>query len=255
MAVVWLIVKILLWALAALLGLALLALLVPVTVEISYTQKAGAALWLRVLPVHIRLYPRPAPRRKKPGKAKKRGGPGGRGRHGRAQAAGAAGPHSTPPAPAAAGGQGAAQQTAPAAEKGQAQPPKAGAAAGGQPLERQLPFRLGQLGDILATAGGFMRRVLAGLRVHGLKAYLPVCRETAAQTALGVGRVWAALGAALGVLQNFVRVQPGEVTVEPDYTGQRQGDASFSCKITAHLIIMVIAGLWALRRLKQQKII
>ena len=98
-----------------------------------------------------------------------------------------------------------------------------------------------------------MRRLLAGLTVHGIKAFLPVHKDTAADTALAVGRIWAAVSAGLGALQNFIRIRPGEITVQPDYTGDEERNASFSCKITGCLFIMVSVGIWAFRRLKEQK--
>ena len=58
MAALWLIVRILLWVLAALLGLAALALFVPLTAELR-ADETGFAAWLRVLFVRIKLYPRP----------------------------------------------------------------------------------------------------------------------------------------------------------------------------------------------------
>ena len=72
-------------------------------------------------------------------------------------------------------------------------------------------------------------------------------------TALAVGRIWAAVGAGLGALQNFIRIRPGQITVQPDYTGDEERKASFSCKITGCLFIMVSVGIWAFRRLKEQK--
>ena len=74
-----------------------------------------------------------------------------------------------------------------------------------------------------------------------------------ADTALAVGRIWAAVGAGLGALQNFIRIRPGQITVQPDYTGDEERKASFSCKITGCLFIMVSVGIWAFRRLKEQK--
>ena len=58
MAALWLIVRILLWVLAVLLGLVVLALFVPITAELR-ADETGFAAWLRVLFVRIKLYPRP----------------------------------------------------------------------------------------------------------------------------------------------------------------------------------------------------
>ena len=58
MAALWLIVRILLWVLAVLLGLVVLALFVPITAELR-AEVSGFAAWLWVLFVRIKLYPRP----------------------------------------------------------------------------------------------------------------------------------------------------------------------------------------------------
>ena len=123
----------------------------------------------------------------------------------------------------------------------------------GVSLADKLPKDLDRTLALVSTAGGAVRRLLAGLTVHGVKAFLPVHKDTAADTALAVGRVWTAVGAGLGVLQNFIRIRPGEITVLPDYTGSEERNASFSCKITGCLFIMVSVGIWAFRRLKEQK--
>lgn len=267
MAALWLTVRILLGVLAVLLGLVALALFVPVTAELRADEK-GFAAWLRVLFVRIKLYPRP-PKKEKPRRPKQR-------KKARAPAKGQERPAPSPAADAASAGTaradgpaagkeqaahkaGAGRQTAaqtPAGRPEQKKEAGAGKKDGGAPsLADKLPKDLDRTLALVSTAGGAVRRLLAGLTVHGVKAFLPVHRDTAAETALAVGGVWAAVGAALGALQNFVRIRPGEITVQPDYTGKEQEKASFSCKITSHLFIMVLVGIWAFRRLKEQKIL
>lgn len=248
MAALWLIVRILLWVLAVLLGLVVLALFVPITAELQ-ADETGFAAWLRVLFVRIKLYPRPEKEEKpRPEKRKKE--------------------KKAPPAPAekvpAQTVQQAAPENAPQAKETPA--PKAEAPAGPAPqkqakaaqpqnasLADKLPKDLDRTLALVTTTGGAVRRLLAGLTVHGIKAFLLVHKDTAADTALAVGRIWAAVGAGLGALQNFIRIRPGEITVQPDYTGDEERNASFSCKITGCLFIMVSVGIWAFRRLKEQK--
>lgn len=248
MAALWLIVRILLWVLAVLLGLVVVALFVPITAELQ-ADETGFAAWLRVLFVRMKLYPRPEKEEKPwPEKRKKE--------------------KKAPPAPAekapAQTVRQADRENAPQAKETPA--PKAEAPAGPAPqkqakaaqpqsasLADKLPKDLDRTLAFVATAGGAVRRLLAGLTVHGIKAFLPVHKDTAADTALAVGRIWAAVGAGLGALQNFIRIRPGEITVQPDYTGDEERNASFSCKITGCLFIMVSVGIWAFRRLKEQK--
>lgn len=250
MAALWLIVRILLWVLAVLLGLVVAALFVPITAELQ-ADETGFAAWLRVLFVRIKLYPRPEkeekPRRKKEKKAR---------------------PAPAEKAPAEKALVQSAQQAAPAQEPPAEAAPasKAGTAGGPAPkkqaktqeakspsLADKLPKDLDCTLALVSTAGGAVRRLLAGLTVHGIKAFLPVHKDSAADTAMAVGRVWAAVGAGLGALQNFIRIRPGEITVQPDYTGDEERKASFSCKITGCLFIMVSVGIWAFRRLREQK--
>lgn len=255
MAALWLIVRILLWVLAVLLGLVVLALFVPVTAELR-ADETGFTAWLRVLFVRIKLYPRPEkeekPRREKRKKEKK--APPAL----KAEPGSEAGPAPDPTAQQAVSETAPAVKHAPEKESEKAGGPAPGKTAKaaekkGVSLADKLPKDLDRTLALVPTAGGAVRRLLAGLTVHGVKAFLPVHKDTAADTALAVGRVWAAVGAGLGVLQNFIRIRPGEITVLPDYTGSEERNASFSCKITGCLFIMVSVGIWAFRRLKEQK--
>lgn len=246
MAALWLIVRILLWVLAVLLGLVVLALFVPVTAELR-ADETGFAAWLRVLFVRIKLYPRPE-KEEKP-RPEKRKAPKKPRQEPKAE-----------PAPVQTTGQTASESEPPAkhesAEKNGGPAPKKQEKPQGAKspsLADKLPQDLDRTLALVSTAAGAVRRLLAGLTVHDVKAFLPVHRDTAAQTALAVGGVWAAVGAGLGALQNFIRIRPGEITVQPDYTGDEERNASFSCKITGCLFIMVSVGIWAFRRLKEQK--
>lgn len=253
MAALWMIVRILLWVLAVLLGLAALALFVPLTAELR-ADETGFAAWLRVLFVRIKLYPRPEKEEKpRPEKRKRKkektpapktkpfpeAAPD--------RSAPQAAPESEPPEKEKPASK-AAPAPGPAPEK------KAKAAAAQSPsLADKLPKDLDRTLALVSTAGGAVRRLLAGLTVHDVNAFLPVHKDSAADTALAVGRIWAAVGAGLGALQNFIRIRPGQITVQPDYTGGEERNASFSCKITGCLFIMVSVGIWAFRRLKEQK--
>lgn len=255
MAALWMIVRILLWVLAALLGLAALALFLPLTAELR-ADETGFAAWLRVLFVRIKLYPRPQKEEKPQPEKRKR----------KKEKTPAPAPGAKPvpeAAPARSARQAAPESEPPEKEK---PAPKAGPAPGPAPekkakaaqpkspsLADKLPKDLDRTLALVSTAGGAVRRLLAGLTVHSVKAFLPVHKDSAADTALAVGRIWAAVGAGLGALQNFIRIRPGRITVQPDYTGGEERNASFSCKITGCLFIMVSVGIWAFRRLKEQK--
>lgn len=280
MAVVWLILKGIGWILLVLLALLIAALLVPVTAELCYEQGKFTAA-LRVLAVRVRLYPRP----EKPEKPKKQKKP----RKPKQEKTGPVQPKPTqaavkpaeeklaapaekPVEPVASSVQ-AEQKTEPAQKEGTPQPAarQTGKAAAQPPQnkadktppkqeapkkpEKTLQKTVDWVLTWVRTGGQILRRLLEGFKIHHIRIYLPVHRENAASTALAVGAVHAGLGASFGMLQNFLDLRMEQLVIEPDYTGEHQGQEHFSCKITSHLIIMVITGVWALLRLRKEKLI
>ena len=240
MGALWLALRVLLWALAALLALLALALLVPVGVQICW-QEGALTLDARAGFVRLRLYPRKKgfalpgldkigafckklflavrsvfrailsilrlPRRLLRKKRPKR-------------------PKSAPPAGAA------------------PKPPKGGE---GASLPR-IEWSLGLIARLAGLAGGLLRRMLAGVRVSRIRLRLPVHGPDAAATALQYGRLNAALHAN-AALSNLMRLEWEELALVPDFTGEARGSEYFSCKITTRLFIMVTAGVWAVYQL------
>ena len=269
MAVAWLILKGIGWLLLVILALLIAALLVPVTAELCYEQGKFTAA-LRVLAVRVKLYPRPEkpakPKKKKKPRKRKKGKPAAAQSQPAqtvmketekktvepaappAQKAQTEGPESKKAAP---------QPAARPVGKATARPPqkKAGKAQPQPQPEKTLQETVDWVLSWLRTGGQILRRLLEGFKIHHIRIYLPVHRETAASTALAVGAVHAGLGASFGMLQNFLDLRMEQMVIEPDYTGEHQGQEHFSCKITSHLIIMVITGVWALLRLRREKLI
>lgn len=267
MAVAWLILKGIGWLLLVILALLIAALLVPVTAELCYEQGKFTAA-LRVLAVRVKLYPRPEkpakPKKQKKPRKRKKGKPAAAQSQPAqtvmketekktvepaappAQKAQTEGPESKKAAPQPAArpaGKATARPTQQKTGKAQPQPEKA--------LQETVDWVL----SWVRTGGQILRRLLEGFKIHHIQIYLPVHRETAASTALAVGAVHAGLGASFGMLQNFLDLRMEQLVIEPDYTGEHQGQEHFSCKITSHLIIMVITGVWALLRLRREKLI
>ena len=273
MAVVWLILKGIGWILLVLLALLIAALLVPVTTELCYEQGKFTAA-LRVLAVRVRLYPRPEKperpqKRKKPRKPKQeKTGP----VQPKPTQEKLAAPVEKPVEPAASSVQ-AEQKTEPAQKERTPQPAarQTGKAATQPPQrkedktppkqeapkkpEKTLQETVDWVLAWVRTGGQILRRLLEGFKIHHIRIYLPMQRENAASTALAVGAVHAGLGASFGMLQNFLDLRMEQLVIEPDYTGEHQGQEHFSCKITSHLIIMVITGVWALFCLRKEKLI
>ena len=276
MAVLWLILKGIGWVLLVLLALLIAALLVPVTAELCYERGKFTAA-LRVLAVRVKLYPRPEkPKKQKKSRRPKKAKPAAK----KPAARSAVKPKTEPTAaPAQPQGepeeipeqkaqaempgqkQAAPQPAARQTGKSTAQPPqqKAGKAqpkqAALQNPEKTLQETLDWVLTWVRTGGQILRRLLEGFKIHHIQIYLPVHGETAASTALAVGAVYAGLGASFGMLQNFLDLRMEQLVVEPDYTGEHRGQEHFSCKITSHLIIMVVTGVWALLRLREEKLI
>lgn len=265
MAVLWLILKGIGWVLLVLLALLIAALLVPVTAELCY-EKGQFSAALRVLAVRVKLYPRPEkpekpqkqkkPRRPKKAKPVTKKPTAQAAAEQEKAAATEQTPAHKPQAEVSEQKQTAPQPAARQTGKATARPPqqKAGKAAQQKP-EKTLQETLDWVLAWVRTGGQILRRLLEGFKIHHIQIYLPVHGESAASTALAVGAVHAGLGASFGMLQNFLDLRMEQLVIEPDYTGEHQGREHFSCKITSHLIIMVITGVWALLRLHKEKLI
>lgn len=115
----------------------------------------------------------------------------------------------------------------------------------------ELPWPL--IRRLLGMAGPIIRKVLGALRIYDLELVLPVhCRE-AADTAITYGRVSALIYGTLALLQNLCHLEAKRIRLEPDFTGEQGEIEYFSCKITTHLFIIVVIILWVLFRLKWPK--
>lgn len=220
MAAVWLVLRVLLWVLAGLLVLLLIALVLPVGANITW-EKGALTVDARAAFVRLRVYPF-AKRKKKAKLGKKR----------------PAKPKQPPQQPAAAGGKPGAEAGAKPAEPKPAKEP---------PI--RLEFTLTTIRALASTAGGLIRRVLRGIRVYDITLRLPVHGQDAADTALRYGRLNALLHTTLAAVSNLMRVECKQLALAADFTDEYKGQETFSCKITTRLIIMVTAGIWALYRL------
>ncbi len=104
-------------------------------------------------------------------------------------------------------------------------------------------------------AKGFVRAVLGALRITHIRFYWTVHAEQAADTALQYGKAQAWLHSGLGVLNNLFWLDFDECRLEPDFTGKREETEYFSCKVSAQLIIIAIAAVKLVLRLKDEDVL
>ena len=109
--------------------------------------------------------------------------------------------------------------------------------------------------QFVSTVGGLMRMVLKLIQIRDIRIIYPIRGEDAAQTAIRYGQVHAYFGSALGVLRNFLNMRFKQVDILPDFNGDCKYQRYFYCKIQAIPFIIIIAALYALTRLKGEKLI
>lgn len=95
---------------------------------------------------------------------------------------------------------------------------------------------------LLASGKDALKPVLHNLRIIDTRLVLPVHAEEAADTALKFGRAQTAIGTARALLDGRLDVRFKQLEVIPDFTGQRQDELFFACKIVLNPVIMVVAG-------------
>lgn len=289
MAIVWVVLKVVLWVLLVLLALLLIVLFLPITAEIKYTAQDGVLLKVGALFLRLQLFPskpkkqrwwhrkqKPNAEATEPQKPPQTAQPvteqepqvqpeAETKEHTKEQTPQPETAQSAPkqqpqPQPAATG-----QAAKTASEPANKQPnPKKQKpvskmnlkdVAKQEPVGKKLQFSLDLVKKFLPLAGTSMKRLLWSLRIHHICINLPVHADDAAKTAIKVGQINAGLGAGFGVLQNFLRLRFGQTEIWPDYHGEHKQEAFFSCKITAQLYIMLIVGVWLLLQLRKEKII
>lgn len=262
MAVVWLILKIILWILAGLLALVLLVLILPITAHLEYSAAQGFKAAVGILGLRFRVYPPKESKKKEKSQTKTASV--------QTDAVSPEPPSAAEPQPAHTSTvqvpQPEPQKPQPLREEIPIQektlPKETRQAPAPQPKPRKQPktkkepgtaqkllSMLSMAKELIGIAGGAIRRLLKGIWIHQIRILLPIHKGDAAETAIQTGRIHAAAGASLGVLRNFLNLSFKQYQIEPDYTGERQDEAFFSCKITSSLIIMIIVAVWALPKI------
>lgn len=261
LALVFLILKILGVILLILLGMILLILVIPVGIRGEIARR-HPALYAKVGPVEVKVYPFP-PEKEKQGKKEKKNKPSQNETN-----------EDTPPGTGGKNGKNSPKppekqekpQALPASlalpktsRESIKKPPEPGDKTKTEPETtaapekgvKDLPWDL--IRRLLGMAGPIIQKVLRAVRIYDLELVLPVHGRDAADTAITYGRVSALVYGTLTLVQNLCRFQAKRIRLEPDFTGEQGEIEYFSCKITTHLFIIVVIILWVLFRLKWPK--
>ena len=252
MAVLWFVLKIIFWILIGLLAVVLTLLILPVTAEMSYSQEKGFSLVARVLCFWYTVLPQ----KEKTVKADEQSREDGKATANKNREPSVPEKSSTAlesvqadktdaimpklPVPAAKGGQQAAVKQSTDPSFSEQKKTKQ------EPVWNKLSGLLNKAKELALIAGKAIRLLFKGVWIHSIRIYLPVHAADAAQTAIQTGQIHGAAGAALGVLNHTFHLSFKQYEIEPDYIGDRQNKAFFSCKITSCLLIMIVVVIWAL---------
>ena len=124
-----------------------------------------------------------------------------------------------------------------------------------KPARQKAKLTVDALCTMAGAAGRFLRAVLGALRITHIRICLPVSGQDAADTAVQYGQTNAWLHTALAFLNRVFWLEFDQVRIEPDFTGNLAGSEVFSCKVSARLIIMGIAGAAFVYTLFREKIL
>jgi hypothetical protein len=121
--------------------------------------------------------------------------------------------------------------------------------------KEKIELTVDQICDAVKDTGAFAKKVLGTMRITQIRLYLPISGADAADTALNYGRAQGWLHASLGFLNRLLWLDFKECRLEPDFTGKSAEPAYASCKISAQLIIIGIAGFKLYGKLKDNGIL
>lgn len=134
------------------------------------------------------------------------------------------------------------------------QPKKsAGSGAGGSGGLGGLPWE--KITSALELLPEVLKKLFGSIRIYDIRLTVPIHMNDAAATAIWYGRVNGLIGGTVAAASHIFQVELKELNVLCDFTGEAAGKEHFSCKITTHLMQLVILGITTLIQLKKRKII
>ncbi|MEG0877553.1 MAG: DUF2953 domain-containing protein [Oscillospiraceae bacterium] len=112
-----------------------------------------------------------------------------------------------------------------------------------------------KLAGLVSTAGMAMKIIFKGIYFTKATIIYPVHCEDAADTAINYGKTHAYLGAAIATLRNYLHISFKELNIIPDFTGEYKYRRYFYCNIWGTPFIIVVAGIYAFKRILKEKLI
>lgn len=128
---------------------------------------------------------------------------------------------------------------------------------GKQSTRKKLEFELSvdKIISMLQAAGDAIKIIFKGLFFTNIQIVYPIYEEDSAQTAIAFGQTQAYFGGVAATLQNFINLSFKSVDFIPDFTGEHKYRRYFYCNIWSCAFIMIVAGIYALIKLKKENVI
>ena len=123
------------------------------------------------------------------------------------------------------------------------------------PVEKQKvePSLIEKVVSLLKTATGAVKIAMKGIWVSVWVRW-PIQGKDAADTAISFGRWNGWIGGICAALSNLMQFRLRKLDLIPDFAGEYKGKEKLRAKITASPLMFLIAGFWALKELKKNKI-
>ncbi len=116
------------------------------------------------------------------------------------------------------------------------------------------PSTIEKVVSLLKTAKGAVKIAMKGIWVSVWVRW-PIQGKDAAKTAISFGRWNGWIGGICASLSNLMQFRLRKLDLIPDFAGEYQGKEKLQAKITASPLVLLIAGFWALKELKNNKIL
>lgn len=105
-------------------------------------------------------------------------------------------------------------------------------------------FDFGLIKKLLTPGTKAVWSIVKRLKVHDIAVVAIAKGNDPAEVGIAAGRTWAAIGEAMGLINSvWERVEYSEISVIPDFAGDREDDEKYGCKITAIPVIIIVTAL------------